>query len=69
MSKPGKKRDWVRAKDRLPEKKGEYLCWLNFINRPIAMTVRYLGNGCWGLPSSIISHWMENVDPPKMEDK
>ena len=60
---------WISVKDRLPEKPGPYLCWLCFCELPIAMTIRYLGDGKWTMPESTISHWTDNPEPPKMEGK
>lgn len=59
---------WVDARKRLPPEARQYLCWLNFEEWPIAMTVRYLGDGAWSMPSSVVTHWMENPEAPEEEE-
>lgn len=61
---------WVSVKDRLPEKRGLYLCYYKY--EPDSPNVicenTYLGSGLWQSEMSKITHWMPIPEPPEEED-
>ncbi len=66
--------EWISVKDRLPEKRGEYLCYfrypgidvpsLNFICDVICQNT-YQGSGRWLSDMNNVTHWMPLPEPPK----
>ena len=61
---------WISVEERLPEKRGTYLCNYEFEESGrIVMSCDYLGSERWSFMQSSITHWMQLPEPPKEEIK
>lgn len=57
---------WISVDERLPEKRGTYLCNYEFEESGrIVMSCDYLGSERWSFMQSSITHWMQLPEPPK----
>ena len=57
---------WISVEERLPEKRGTYLCNYEFEESGrIVMSCDYLGSERWSFMQSSITHWMPLPEPPK----
>lgn len=60
---------WISVKDRLPEKRGRYLCYYKYEpdSPDVICENTYLGAGLWQSEPSKITHWMPLPEEPKEE--
>ena len=57
---------WISVKERLPEKRGTYLCNYEFEESGrIVMSCDYLGDKGWSFMTAHVTHWMPLPDSPK----
>ena len=65
---------WIDVNDRLPEKSGEYLCFLNYCIYPLSFSKKYKAFNCQDFYDEAeakkisirdVTHWCELPDPPK----
>ena len=61
--------EWISVKDRLPDKRGEYLCYYKFEpdSPDVVCENTYQGSGLWLSEMDKVTHWMEKPQPPKGE--
>ena len=61
--------EWISIKDRLPDKRGEYLCYYKFEpdSPDVVCENTYQGGGLWLSEMDKVTHWMEKPQPPKGE--
>ena len=60
---------WISVEERLPEKRGTYLCNYMFEESGrIVMSCDYLGDKGWSFMTADVTHWMPMLpEPPKEE--
>lgn len=65
----GTVQEWISVKDRLPEKRGEYLCYYKFEpdSPDVICENTYQGSGLWLSEMDKVTHWMPLPQPPKGE--
>ena len=61
--------EWISVKDRLPDKRGEYLCYYKFEpdSPDVVCENTYQGGGLWLSEKDKVTHWMKKPQPPKGE--
>ena len=61
--------EWISVKDRLPDKRGEYLCYYKFEpdSPDVICENTYQGNGLWLSEMDKVTHWQPMPQPPKGE--
>lgn len=60
---------WISVKDRLPDKRGEYLCYYKFEpdSPDVVCENTYQGSGLWLSEMDKVTHWQPMPQPPKGE--
>ena len=61
--------EWISVKDRLPDKRGEYLCYYKFEpdSPDVVCENTYQGSGLWLSEMDKVTHWQPMPQPPKGE--
>ena len=61
--------EWISIKDRLPDKRGEYLCYYKFEpdSPDVVCENTYQGSGLWLSEMDKVTHWQPMPQPPKGE--
>ena len=61
--------EWFSVKDRLPDKRGEYLCYYKFEpdSPDVICENTYQGSGLWLSEMDKVTHWQYLPQPPKGE--
>lgn len=61
--------EWISVDDRLPEERGEYLCYFKYEpeSPDVICQNTYYGSGRWMSESSRVTHWAYLPQPPKGE--
>lgn len=61
--------EWISVKDRLPDKRGEYLCYYKFEpdSPDVVCENTYQGSDLWLSEMDKVTHWQPMPQPPKGE--
>ena len=61
--------EWISVKDRLPDKRGEYLCYYKFEpdSPDVVCENTYQGSGLWLSEMDKVTQWQPMPQPPKGE--
>ena len=61
--------EWISVNDRLPDKRGEYLCYYKFEpdSPDVVCENTYQGSGLWLSEMDKVTHWQPMPKPPKGE--
>ena len=58
---------WISVEERLPEKRGTYLCNYEFEESGrIVMSCDYLGDKRWSFMTAHVTHWAPMLEDPKV---
>lgn len=60
---------WISVKDRLPEKEGQYLCWVHINKVHFCYQIHLWYSGTWRWANNNVLYWMPLPEPPKEEEQ
>lgn len=57
---------WIRVKDKLPEKEGQYLCWVHINKVYFCHQIHLWYSNAWRWANNNVLYWMSLPEPPEM---